>query len=55
LLGGSRERPAVVDPVVNRVLDTGEGVAAPVGRADDFRWPRGAMDTENPQSAAAKK
>jgi hypothetical protein len=26
LLGGSRERPAVVDPVVNRVLDTGEGL-----------------------------
>jgi hypothetical protein len=48
LLGGSRERPAVVDPVVNRALNTGEGVAAPAGRADDFRWPRGAMDTENP-------
>jgi hypothetical protein len=42
LLGGSRERPAVVDPVVNRALNTGEGVAAPTGRADDFRWPRGA-------------
>ena len=40
LLGGS-ERAAVVDSsVAAQVLSTGEGVAAPIGRADDFRWPR---------------
>jgi hypothetical protein len=45
LLEGGRERPALVDPVANRVLSTGEG--APTGRADDFRWPRGgAVNTE---------
>jgi hypothetical protein len=54
LLDGAREQPAVVDPVANRVRGTGEAV--PTGRADDFRWPRGAINTEpNAQSAAAKK
>lgn len=40
LLGAVREQPAVVDPLARSVLKTGEGVAAPIGRADDFRWPR---------------
>ena len=48
------EQPAIVDPVANRVRSMGEGV--PTGRADDFRWPRGAINTEpNAPSAAAKK
>jgi len=39
---GAQPRPPAVDPVVNRVLTKGEAVNAPVGRADDFGWPRGA-------------
>ena len=53
LLDGGREQPAV-DPVVSRLRSMGEGV--PTGRADDFRWPRGATNPEpNAPSAAAKK
>ena len=54
LPGGAREEPALIDPVANRVRSRGEGV--PTGRADDFRWPRGAINTEpNASSAAAKR
>jgi uncharacterized protein len=55
LLGGGRERPAVVDPVANRLLNTGEGVAPPTGRADDFRWPRDIVIEPTAPTPAAKK
>ena len=57
LLGGRETRPASADPVAVRVLTTGEAVAAPTGRADDFRWPRGDITTDGaaPQSATTKK
>jgi hypothetical protein len=38
---GARPTPAATDPVATRVLNRGEPVAAPSGRADDFSWPRG--------------
>jgi hypothetical protein len=41
LLGGGASRPAHSDPVATRVLVKGEPVAPAVGRADDFKWPRG--------------
>ncbi len=51
LLGAARdpdERQA--DPLATRVLNRGEAVVAPRGRADDFSWPRpdisGTADTE---------
>ena len=34
------------DATVNRTLTKGEPVAAPSGRADDFSWPRGAVNVE---------
>jgi hypothetical protein len=58
LLGGAREtRPAGADPVAVRVLTTGEAVAAPTGRADDFNWPRGDITTDGAAlpSATTKK
>jgi uncharacterized protein len=48
LLGGARPpaRPAAApDPVTTRVLTRGEPLGAPVGRADDFSWPRGGIGT----------
>jgi hypothetical protein len=57
LLGGRETRPASADPAAVRVLTTGEAVAAPTGRADDFRWPRGDITTDGAAlpSAATKK
>ena len=41
LLGGdSRPTAARSDPIATRVLGRGDAIAAPAGRADDFRWPR---------------
>ena len=41
LLGGdSRPTQARSDPIATRVLGRGDAIAAPAGRADDFRWPR---------------
>ncbi len=40
LLGGGPTRPAGSDPLATRVLIRGEPVTAPVGRADNFVWPR---------------
>jgi len=41
LLGaGARPAPMASDPVATEVLSRGDPVAAPVGRADDFSWPR---------------
>jgi hypothetical protein len=42
LLGGPRARPAPAgDETAKRVLTNGASLAAPSGRADDFRWSRG--------------
>ena len=41
LLGaGSGPPPAMSDPIATRVMSRGAAIAAPVGRADDFSWPR---------------
>jgi uncharacterized protein len=39
LLGGNARLPAT-DAMVNKVLNRGEAVRVPAGRADDFAWPR---------------
>jgi len=46
---GAAKQPAErqTDPLATRVLNRGEAIAAPSGRADDFSWPRA-----NPSSAA---
>jgi hypothetical protein len=47
LLGGGRAASApapATDAAVTRILTKGEPVAAPSGRADDFSWPRGAVN-----------
>ena len=46
LLGGPNERRPASDPVASRVGSTDEAVAAPPGRADDFKWPRGDITTD---------
>jgi uncharacterized protein len=47
LLGGGRAASAPpTDATVTRTLTKVEPVAAPSGRADDFRWPRGAVNVE---------
>ena len=45
LLGGGSTRPAGNDPIATRVLVRGEPVTAPVGRADNFAWPRSGVAT----------
>jgi hypothetical protein len=44
------------DPLATRVLNRGESIVAPRGRADDFSWPRpeisGTADAESPPDAA---
>ena len=40
LLGGPGARPVTIDAQAARVLIKGEPLSAPVGRADDFAWPR---------------
>jgi hypothetical protein len=45
LLGGAASAPAT-DATVTRALTKGEPVATPSGRADDFSWPRGAVNVE---------
>jgi hypothetical protein len=50
LIGGGRAAPAPVpspDAAVARALTKGEPIAAPGGRADDFSWPRGAVNVES--------
>jgi hypothetical protein len=47
LLGGDRAASAPAsDATVTRTLTKGETVATPSGRADDFSWPRGAVNVE---------
>lgn len=45
LLGGGPTRPTGNDPLATRVLIRGEPVTAPVGRADNFVWPRSGVAT----------
>jgi uncharacterized protein len=60
LLGAAKqpvEREA--DPLATRVLNRGEAIVAPRGRADDFSWPRAnpsgaAEDTELPEAVPPK-
>jgi hypothetical protein len=40
LLGGASAKQDTVDPIASRVLVRGEPNRVPVGRADDFAWPR---------------
>jgi hypothetical protein len=47
LIGDGRPTPAS-DATVGRALTKGEAVVAPSGRADDFSWPRGAVNVEPP-------
>ena len=49
---GAPKQPAEreADPLATRVLNRGEAIVAPRGRADDFSWPR-----TNPSSAADKE
>jgi len=59
LLGGGGVRPVHSDPVATRVLVKGEPVAPAAGRADDFSWPRGSVDSAaveplSPTAAAAR-
>jgi lysophospholipase L1-like esterase len=58
LLGGGANRPVHSDPVATRVLVKGEPVAPTPGRADDFKWPRGAdtgaVEPLSPTAAAAR-
>jgi uncharacterized protein len=37
---GGRANRAVSDPTAAKVLDRGDPLLAPAGRADDFSWPR---------------
>jgi hypothetical protein len=61
LMGGGGATPAAVTgATLTRALTGGEALAAPSGRADDFRWPRGAVNGEatvaeppSPDTAAA--
>src|SRR5262245_41609737 len=47
LLGGGRAASApATDATVTRTLTKGDTVATPTGRADDFNWPRGAVNVE---------
>jgi hypothetical protein len=48
LLGGGRApaRPSPIDPIAARVITNGEPISAPVGRGDDFSWPRGTLVDE---------
>ena len=45
LLGGGPTRPSGTDPLATRVLVRGEPVTAPIGRADNFAWPRSGVAT----------
>ncbi len=58
---GAASHPAEgqADPLATRVLNRGEAIIAPRGRADDFSWPRpdisGTADTEAPPDAMPPK
>jgi hypothetical protein len=47
LMGGAGATPtAATGATVTRALTKGEALAAPSGRADDFRWPHDAVNVE---------
>jgi uncharacterized protein len=46
LVGGGRASTSALDTSGSRVLNKGESAAAPTGRADDFSWPRGALNVQ---------
>jgi uncharacterized protein len=46
LLGGGPTSAGPADGTVIRSLTKGEPIAVPIGRADDFSWPRGKSDVE---------
>ena len=49
LLGAPKSDEQQSDPLATRVLNHGEAIVAPRGRADDFSWPRpdiSSADTE---------
>jgi uncharacterized protein len=54
LLGGRAPvRPVVTDPVAARVLNKGEAIAGPTGRADDFSWPPKSPERSDPAALVA--
>jgi hypothetical protein len=58
LLGAKKDHPTQTpDPIAAKVLDRGETLAAPAGRADDFSWPRKGVSTKPeglPEPAVAR-
>jgi uncharacterized protein len=54
LVGGGRASTSALDASASRGLNKGES-AAPTGRADDFSWPRGALNVQpaNPDTGGA--
>src|SRR5205823_6656643 len=44
LLGAKDHPTQTIDPIAEKVLDRGQTLAAPAGRADDFSWPRSGND-----------
>src|SRR6516162_5687760 len=53
LLGGQdRSKQTTSDPIAAKVLNRGETLTAPAGRADDFSWPRPETDAPEPVSVA---
>ena len=53
LAGGNDNRPVHSDAIAASVLVKGDPVSAPVGRADDFKWPRESAAPVTAISAAA--
>jgi uncharacterized protein len=53
LVGGGRASTSALDATGSRVLNKGEGAAAPTGRADDFNWPRGSALNVQPATPDA--
>jgi uncharacterized protein len=55
---GAASQPTDADPLATRVLNRGEAIVAPRGRADDFSWPRrdisGTTDEALPDAVAPK-
>ena len=57
LLGAANPGRTTSDSIAAKVLNRGETLAAPIGRADDFSWPRPGNDTsarpkDSPEPAA---
>ena len=56
LLGANNHpaQAAASDPIVTRVLNHGDSIAAAPGRADDFSWPRGEAGAKSAGSSTAE-